>query len=76
MNTSGAIIVVMAKDRTKDRHKNPKMTLRLDPQYADALRAIAAQEERDATKVIIRALRLYAEQNSYSWPVPSPPEKK
>lgn len=53
-----------------DRHKEPKMTLRLPEPYRNLVREIADKEDRNFTKVIQRAIRLYAEANGFKDPTP------
>lgn len=57
------------KPNKKDRHLEPKITLRLPSPAGDILRQIAAKEDRTITTVVLRALRLYAEQNGHSWQI-------
>lgn len=61
-------MVLMATTPKKDRHKQPKMTIRPSAKVGNALREIAGKEDRTITAIVTRALKLYAEQNGHSWP--------
>jgi len=52
----------------KDRHLNPKKTIRLPKEVGQALDDLAEKEDRTITTIVLRALRLYAKENNYPWP--------
>jgi len=59
----------MAKQQPKkDRHLNPKTTIRLPKDAGDVLRGLANKEDRTITTIVLRALKLYAKENDYPWP--------
>ncbi len=58
----------MRKKKTTDRHLHSKMTIRLGPQAEALLKQAKDAEDRTYTAIIIRALKLYAKENGYTWP--------
>lgn len=65
--TAKMLLVKDKKDRKQDRHNHPALTLRLPPNVREVLQAIADLEDRTKTKVVIRALRKYAEEVGVPW---------
>lgn len=61
------LLVKDKKDRKQDRHNHPALTLRLPSNVREVLEEIAELEDRTKTKVVIRALREYAEKVGVSW---------
>lgn len=61
-------MIGMSKPKKKDLHKEAQTTIRPGKVANFMLRRIAKQEDRTNTAVLVRALKLYAEQNGYEWP--------
>ena len=61
-------MAVMSKPRSRDRHLQPKMTIRLGEPARSVLRKIAADEDRSLTVIITRALKMYAKESGVDWP--------
>lgn len=61
-------MLVMGKKKGEDRHRDPKLTIRIPAVAGEALRRIADSEDRTLTAVILRALKAYAQANGHNWP--------
>lgn len=65
----------MAK-RKDDRDRGPAITARLDEAALAMLRFMAEEEERTQTKILERAIRMYAQAGGYEWSATPKPKEK
>jgi hypothetical protein len=61
-----------AKKPPTDRHKQPRLTLRLPQEAGAVLRRIARKNHRTMTAEVLLALEKHAEENGEDWPELSP----